>query len=243
MTEIVFTPLHPKIILAVVAHPDDIEFGMGGTIAKYVAGGATAYYYVLTTGNKGSDDRTAQPDVLRDIRREEQRAAAKLLGVSNVFFADYEDGELEVNLAVKRDIVRVVRQTKPDVVLTMDPTMVYSPGTGFINHPDHRAAGQATLDAVYPLARDHLSFPELLNDEQLEPHKVATVLMVNFERQNFFVDISAHMETKLQALSAHASQLKDSEATFARLRQHASQTAARLGAKYAESFVRVDIAA
>ncbi len=234
------TPLHPKVILGVVAHPDDLEFGMAGTVAKYIAEGATGYYFILTNANKGSHDRTMKPEALRDMRRAEQRAAGQILGLSDVFFGDYDDGCLEVSLTLKRDIARVIRTVRPDVVLTMDPTMIYNVERGFINHPDHRAAGQATLDAVYPLARDHLSFPELLA-EGLEPHEVSTVLLAHFGQENFYVDISAHMDTKLRALAAHASQLSDPEATSAMVRSWATRLGAKVGAPYAEGFVRIDI--
>jgi len=241
MTEKAFPPLHPKVILGVVAHPDDLEFGMAGTVAKFVAEGAKGYYYILTNANKGSSDRSMTPDRLRDTRRAEQREAGKVLGLADVFFGDYEDGGLEVTLGVKRDIVRVIRQVKPDVVLTMDPTMVYSAELGMINHPDHRAAGQATLDAVYPLARDHMTFPELLQDEGLEPHKVTTVLMNSFDEANFYVDITAHMDTKLQALAAHASQLPDPDGAFERLKEWAAAAGGKVGARYAEGFTRIDL--
>jgi len=234
------TPLQPQVILGVVAHPDDLEFGMAGTVAKYIAEGARGYYYILTTADKGSSDRHMQPDTLRDIRRAEQRAAGEILGLSDVFFGDYEDGGLEVTKAVKRDIVRVIRTVKPDVVFTMDPTMVYDVERGFVNHPDHRAAGQATLDAVYPLARDHLSFPELLA-EGLEPHKVATLLLTHFGKENFYVDISAYLDTKLQALTAHASQLSDPAATADMVKAWATRLGAKVGAPYAEGFVRIDV--
>lgn len=242
MPNAVFPPLHPKVFLGVAAHPDDLEFGSSGTVAKMIAQGAKGYYLILTNANKGSSDRGVKPDRLRDIRREEQRAAARVLGLADVFFCDYEDGTLQCSWDVKRDIVRIIRQVRPDVVLTMDPTFVYSAEYGFINHPDHRAAGQATLDAVYPLARDHMAFPELLA-EGLEPHKALTVLMTNFNEQNFHVDISEHIETKIKALGAHASQLPDPEATFAMVRGRAEQAGAKVGAAYAESFVRIDLQA
>ena len=234
-----FKPLKPKVILGVVAHPDDLEFGMAGTVAKYIAEGAKVYYLILTNANKGSSDRSMTSDELRDIRRTEQRAAGKVLGLSDVFFCDYEDGALEVCMDVKRDIVRIVRQVRPDVVLTMDPTMMYDVGRGFINHSDHRAAGQSALDAVYPLARDHLSFPELLQ-EGLEPHNVATVLMAHFGKENFYVDISPHIDTKLKALAAHKSQV--AEPAFEMVRQWGAQMGSKVGAAYAEGFVRIDIA-
>lgn len=241
MSNKVYPPLEPSILLGVVAHPDDLEFGMAGAVATYVAAGAKAYYLILTNGNKGSSDRTATPEQVRDNRREEQRVAAKILGISDVFFCDYEDGELTVCPEVVCDVVRVIRRIKPDVVLTMDPTMVYSDTLGMINHPDHRAAGQATLDAVYPFARDHLAFPELCNDENLEPHITKTVLMVNFEKQNFYVDITEQMETKLEALQAHASQLSDPQAASEMVRNYDAGYGARVGSQYAEGYMRIDL--
>lgn len=235
-----FPPLQPKVVLGVAAHPDDLEFGMAGTVAKYVSQGALGYYLILTNANKGSADRSITPKALRDLRRKEQRHAGEIIGLTDVFFGEYDDGCLECNLDVKRDIVRVIRQVKPDVVLTMDPTFVYDVERGFINHPDHRAAGQATLDAVYPLARDHLSFPELLA-EGLEPHKVKTVMMAHFGYENFYVDISAHLDIKLAALGAHASQLPDPGASFEMVKSWASQQGAKVGAAYAEGFVRLDL--
>lgn len=233
-----FEPLHPKTVLAVAAHPDDLEFGVAGTVASFIAVGADVYYYILTNANKGSDDRSVTPDQLRDIRRDEQREACRILGVKDVFFGDYEDGLLEVTPALKCDIVRVIRQVKPEVVLTMDPTEVYSVAIGMVNHTDHRAAGLATLDAVYPLARDHLSFPELCDAEKLEPHKVKTLLMTNFETQNFYVDITPHLETKLQALAAHKSQVGDP--AFEHVRRQAENAGRHTGTHYAEGFVRLD---
>ena len=235
-----FLPLQPKVVLGVAAHPDDLEFMAAGTVAKFVAEGAQAYYLILTNANKGTSDHTLQPDQLRDIRREEQREAGKILGLADVFFCDYDDGCLECNLDVKRDVARVIRQVKPDVVITMDPTNVYDVEHGMVNHTDHRAAGQATLDAVYPLARDHLSFPELLQ-AGLEPHNVKTVLMGHFGKENFYVDITQHIETKLQALRAHASQLSNPDATSEMVRQWAAANSAKVGAAYAEGFVRLDL--
>jgi LmbE family N-acetylglucosaminyl deacetylase len=235
-----FEQLQPKVILGVAAHPDDLDFGMSGSIATWVKQGAKAYYLILTNGNKGSEDRNIHPNKLRDIRRNEQRKAAKILGVADVFFCDYEDGDLTCCSDSKRDIAKIIRQVQPDVVLTMDPTMVYSAQMGFINHPDHRAAGQATLDAVYPHARDHLAFPDLLQDG-LEPHAVETVLLINFDKHNYCVDVSEVMETKLRALGAHESQFKDKQATLDMIRNHNAKVGKECGCKYAEAFVRIDI--
>lgn len=233
--------LHPHIVLGVAAHPDDLDFGMSGTAATWASAGAEVYYMILTNGNKGSSDLLVMPDELTEIRRAEQRSAAQVLGVKDVFFCDYEDGLLEVSSAVKRDITRVIRRLRPDVVLTMDPSVLYVAERGFINHPDHRAAGQATLDAVFPLARDHLSFPELLAKEHLAPHKVATVLLLNFKKHNYTVDISGVIEQKMQALAAHASQMPDLQATQKRMRAMAAQAGSHAGVPYAETFMRIDI--
>lgn len=232
----------PRTILGVGAHADDVDFCAAGTVARMVEEGAKAFYLVLTDGSKGSSDRSADPSALATRRREEQRAAAKALGVSEVFFLDYEDGRLEVTMDLKRDIARVIRQVQPDTVIAFDPTMVYSVEAGLINHPDHRAAGQALLDAVYPLARDHLSFPELLA-EGLQPHKVSTVLLTNYNERNFFVDVTTTFEKKIQALSSHVSQKMDLEQLQAAATTHARAMGELAGCDFAEEFVRIDVPA
>lgn len=234
--------LMPRVALGVAAHPDDLDFGMAGTMAKWAAGGTDVYYLILTNGNKGSADPAADPRKLTETRRSEQRAAAAVIGVKDVFFCDYEDGMLEVCPEVKCDIARYIRKTKPDVVLTFDPAMLYSAERGFINHPDHRAAGQAALDAVYPLARDHMSFPNLATGEHLPPHKTPTVLLINFDRHNYYVDISDFINLKMAAVAAHASQLADPAAMQKRLREHAGVAGKAAGVRYAEPFLRIDIA-
>jgi len=233
--------LQPKIVLGIAAHPDDLDFGVSGSIARWVSQGATAYYLILTDGSKGSADRHISPCDLIAMRRKEQQTAANILGVKQVFFCDYEDGCLANSYEVRRDIVRIIRQVKPDVVVTMDPTMVYSLERNFINHPDHRAAGQATLDAVFPLARDHLSFPELLA-EGLKPHAAQTVLLIHFERRNYFVDISATIDKKLQALAAHTSQMSDVAGTQEVMKDLAEDMGRQCDCQCAEAFIRIDIA-
>lgn len=236
-----FTPLAPKSVLGVAAHPDDLEFGIAGSVAKWASGGASVYYLILTNGNKGSEDKSLTNDQLCDLRRAEQRAAGKILGLKGVFFCDYEDGQLEASQAVKCDVARIIRKVKPEIVLTMDPTFIYSTERGFINHPDHRAAGQATLGAVYPLARDWRSFPELAKEKGLAPHKVKTVLMNNFDTANYHEDISGFIDTKLEALAAHASQLPNAKESLAMVRQWASVAGQQAGCEYAEGFVRIDL--
>jgi LmbE family N-acetylglucosaminyl deacetylase len=234
-----FPPLKPKIVLGIVAHPDDLDVGAGGTMASFAAQGADVHYLILTDGGKGSKDQAITSKQLTTIRRQEQRDALALLGGKHVLFLDYSDGELEISMALKKDIVKVIRTIRPDVVVTLDPTLVYSAKRGIINHPDHRAAGQATLDAVFPLARDRLTFPDLFTDGYL-PHNTSTVLLINFDDGNFAVDITDTFELKSKALTLHASQFGNREASTW-LRDMASSYGKQSGYELAESFVRIDI--
>ncbi len=235
------SPLQADVVLGIGAHPDDLDFMAAGSLALLANQGADVYYLILTDGCKGSEDPDITPQELAARRREEQRQAAQRAGVKDVLFLTYADGELEVNQQLKKDIVRVIRQIRPDVVFAMDPTMVYSLEQPSINHPDHRAGGQAALDAIYPLARDHLSFPELLTEEQLQPHKVLTILLTNFDRQNYYIDITTTIEAKIEALRAHSSQIKDMAAIENKVRSVAEADGQRPGYQYAEGFVRLDI--
>jgi LmbE family N-acetylglucosaminyl deacetylase len=235
-----FKPLTPKVVLGIAAHPDDLDFGASGALAKYAAAGAAVHYLLLTDGSKGSSDRKISSDELIKMRQEEQQAAVKVIGGVGVQFLSYPDGMLEVTMDLKRDIVKVIRTIRPDVVVTMDPSMLYDADRGFINHPDHRAAGQATLDAVFPLARDHLSFPELC-EEGYEPHKVATVLLINFNTTNYNEDITNTLDTKFAALAAHASQISDMAMVKDRFTAMSAELGAKAGCKYAECFLRVDV--
>ena len=236
----IFTELQPKIVLGIAAHPDDLDFGASGTMAKFAAEGAEVHYLIITDGSKGSDDIEITTAELVKMREAEQHVAAKLIGAKSVTFLGYPDGELEVTMQLKRDIVKVIRTIKPDVAITMDPSMLYSANRGFINHPDHRAAGQAALDAIFPLARDHMSFPELFADGY-KPHKIKTVLLINFDASNFLVDISTTFETKIAALKAHASQVPDLEETRSRMTSWAAEVGKPKGYKLAESFIRIDV--
>ena len=235
-----FPLLQPKIILGIAAHPDDLDVGAGGAIAEFIRRGAIVHYLILTNGSKGSDDPDMTSEKLITIRRSEQQKALEIVAGTSVTFLDYPDGELEITMGLKKDIVRVIRTIKPDVVITMDPTVIYSSKAGIINHPDHRAAGQAALDAIFPLARDRLTFPELAV-EGFEPHKVAHALLINFDTSNYSVDVTDTFELKLAAIKAHASQFGDLEdSTW--LRDMALRQGQRAGYSLAESFVRIDIA-
>lgn len=232
--------LRPHKILGVAAHPDDLDFVAAGSMAQWAADGADVSYLILTDGGQGTSDREMSASRLIERRREEQRAAGKVLGIKEVLFLDFPDGGLENSLDLRRNVVRAIRRLRPDMVVTMDPSELYAAGRGIINHPDHRAAGQAVLDAVYPFARDHLAFPELLA-EGLEPYKVQTVLLDNFERQNFAVDISDSLDKKLLALQAHESQMPDFGQTKAMVTRWAEQTGREFGYRYAEGFMRIDV--
>lgn len=229
-----------KIILAVGAHPDDIDFSASGTVAKWAREGASAYYLICTNGNKGSDDPKMTSRKLAKIRRQEQQNAAKVLGVRKVFFLDHNDGELEPSIQLKGEIVKVIRQVKPTTVITIDPTMRYSITRGYINHPDHIAAGEAALSAVFPLARDRLTFPNLTK-RGLKPHKVKEVLMTNFDNPNFFVDITDTLELKLKALKEHASQIDDFKRAQKMIKLWASTFGKKFKVKYAEGFRKISL--
>jgi len=237
-------PFTPKVVLGIAAHPDDLDYTAGGTMAAFAKQGAEVYYLILTDGGKGSQDRAMTSDRLRDMRRHEQRKAGDILGLKDVFFLDYPDGTLENTPDVKRDIVKIIRQVRPDVVVAPDPSVLYSAAYGLINHPDHRAAGQAAIDAVYPLARDHMTFPELL-EQGYEPHNTDTLLLYSFdldpERATFAVNITDTIELKLQAIAAHASQFSDVESVATTLRAQAEKAGQKQGCQYAEPFVRIDI--
>ncbi|MFA9402243.1 MAG: PIG-L deacetylase family protein [Anaerolineales bacterium] len=204
-------------VLVVLAHPDDPEFFCGGTIARWAASGRDITYCLLTRGDKGSDDDSLSTQELAEIREVEQRAAAKTLGVHEVMFLKELDGYVLPTLDLRRDIVRVIRQVKPQVVITCDPTNFF-PSNYYINHADHRAAGQATLDAVYPAARSALYFPELSQEEGLQPHKVREVYIAGAQHPNITVDITDFFSQKVAALTEHRSQIKDITALEERMR-------------------------
>ncbi len=230
-----------SVVLAIGAHPDDLEFGVAGTMAKWIKQGSKGYYLVCTDAGKGSSDPAMTSAKLTEVRRAEQEKAAKVLGLEKVYYFDYEDGFLEPNKDLKRDLVRVIREVKPTVIITWDLNFNYdSPSDFYNNHNDHRATGQATLDAVYPLARDHLSFPELL-DEGLQPHRVPTVLLIHSDKPDYFEDITETFDTKLAAFDCHSSQISDSAKLHGIVERIASECGSTAGCQYAESFKRLDL--
>lgn len=233
-----------KIILTVGAHPDDMDFGASGTIAKWVEEGATAYYLICTDGSKGSDDPKMTHEKLVKIRREEQIKSCKVLGVKKVFFLNNTDTQLVSDINLKEQIVRIIRTVRPNIVITMDPAFYYSSdfyGThGFINHTDHRAAGLAAMDACFPLCRDRLTFPEH-EKEGLSPHKVEELLFASFEKIDFLVDITKTFDKKIKALSLHRSQFSDFKKVEKRVRARAGKFGSSKGYKFAENFIRIKL--
>jgi LmbE family N-acetylglucosaminyl deacetylase len=222
-------------VMVVTAHPDDPEFGAGGTVAKLVKEGREVTYVIATNGNKGSSDRAIAPERLALIREAEQRNAARVLGVGHVEFLGYEDGEVEDTRQLRLDVTRQIRRWQPDLIITQHPNRTYSNFHGW--HRDHRITAGVVLDCVYPLARDHLSFPELL--PEYEPHKVREVYMTQWEQPTLLVDITETMELKFAAITCHASQVGDFKAVEARLRQRFATLGTGKGYAYAEGFDHV----
>ncbi|MEM9951973.1 MAG: PIG-L family deacetylase [Chloroflexota bacterium] len=206
----------PRRVMGVFAHPDDAEFFAGGTFAKWAADGADITFVLATSGDKGSSELDMTSERLATIREEETKKAAEALGVNDVVFFRYKDGELFPNLELRRDITRMIRIKKPDIIVTLDPTRFWY-GTRGINHPDHRAIGAATLEAVFPTARDRLNFIELERDEGLEPHKTLTVYIAGAEEPTVTIDVTGCTETQVNALLEHKSQIKDPEKLYERI--------------------------
>jgi LmbE family N-acetylglucosaminyl deacetylase len=198
----------PQRILVILAHPDDPEFFCGATLAKWASAGHQITYALLTCGDKGTRDRNLSTSNLCSIRQQEQRTAAAIIGAGKVSFLNYEDGYLVPDLTLRRDVTRLIRQERPDVLVTCDPQYFITPSDR-LNHPDHRATGQAVLDAVFPAARDHLYFVELLQDEGLEPHIVREVWVSLTDRPNIILDVTAFWDKKINALLEHKSQIGD----------------------------------
>lgn len=228
-------------VLVIVAHPDDAEFSSGGTIAKWAREGKEITYLLCTNGNKGSGDPMMTSDRLAVIREKEQRAAASVLGVKDVLYLGYNDGELVPSLTLRRDITRVIRQVRPDIVITMDPTVRFRRGT-YLNHSDHRVAGDTALDAIYPAARDHLYFPELLA-EGLRTHIVKEVYLTGSDQTDVWVDISDTIDLKIAALRQHVSQVGDHFDDVSQMvRMWAQTNAEGKDMKFAEVFRRLILA-
>ncbi|MBZ0317024.1 MAG: PIG-L family deacetylase [Anaerolineae bacterium] len=206
----------PKKVLAIFAHPDDAEFFSGGTLARWASEGAQITLFLLTSGDKGTGDRQMIPSQLVATREAETRAAAAQLGFHNVIFQRMSDGELEPTLSMRRAIVRMIRMKQPDTVLSSDP-MTRWRSNRRLNHPDHWIVATEVMNAVYPAARDHLNFPELLYDEGLEPHIARYLYLALPTEPNLRIETTHFQAQKLNALREHRSQIKDFEGLRARL--------------------------
>ena len=227
----------PKRALVMVAHPDDAEFMCAGTVARLCAEGWEVYYCLATSGDKGTKDADMTPERLAGIREEEQRAACRILGVRDVIFLRHPDGFLEDTHAFRGEIVRLIRQLKPDTVITWDGFR-----RGF-NHNDHRVVGIATYDAVYPASRDPLYYPEQI-EEGLDWHRVGELLLAGTDEPDYFVDIADHFDTKIEALLAHTSQVardQPREEWIEAFRKRFTENAESTGIAYAEAFRRVTL--
>jgi LmbE family N-acetylglucosaminyl deacetylase len=226
-------------ILVVMAHPDDPDFFCGARVARWADLGREVVYCLLTRGDKGADEPGIDPDALAQRREAEQRAAAEVLGVSKVLFLDHRDGELEPTYGLKRDVVRVIRQVRPQALVTSDPSVFYA---SFINHSDHRVAGEVALDAVWPGTRSALYYPELYHDEGLDPHKVYEVYIAGSLTPDVTIDVTAYLETKILALTEHKSQIDDREALAARLRERMlDPTSPAEAPRYVERFKHIQL--
>ena len=226
--------------MVVVAHADDAEFGCSGTVAKLCAAGWEMVYVMCTDGSKGSSDREITQRQLASIRRKEQQNAGKTLGLKDVVFLDYEDSMLQPTLALRKDIAREIRRYKPDVLITMYPMRNLDGGWG-VGHPDHMAAGEAALQAVFPTARDHMTFPDLL-EAGFEPHKVAEVWIIGHPQPDLYVDVTQHMNTSVAALMQHTSQMNGRDEAWASemMRRWRRERGVGRGIQYAEAFKRIE---
>ncbi|MFO7590925.1 MAG: PIG-L deacetylase family protein [Acidimicrobiia bacterium] len=200
----------PERVLIITAHPDDVDFGAAGSVATWTDAGIDVTYCIVTDGDAGGFDRAVARHVMAETRRAEQTDAAKTVGVTDLVFLGYPDGRLEATLELRRDISRVIRQVRPDRVVTQSPQRNFQ--RIYASHPDHLAAGEAALCAVYPDARNPFAHVELLEDEGLEPWSVPEVWLMADPNPDRFVDITDVVERKLDALRCHVSQHPDPDA-------------------------------
>jgi LmbE family N-acetylglucosaminyl deacetylase len=227
----------PERAMFIFAHPDDIEFSVAGTAAKWAKHGSEVTYVVLTDGNVGSHDPEMTREQIGQIRRQEQAAAAKVAGAAHCVFLGYDDGSLEPTLTLRKQLVKLIRQLRPNAVVCGDPNMYFRGER--LNHPDHRAAARAALDAVFPACEMRLLYPEF-EAEGIQPHKVNFVFITTDQELNHFEDISESIDIKLNALNEHRSQLGDIDYSD-RMRERASNVGKQVGLAYAEAFRRFTV--
>jgi LmbE family N-acetylglucosaminyl deacetylase len=223
----------PARFMMLVAHPDDADFGPAATAARWIDAGSEGWLVCCTSGDQGGEDPDADPLALAALREAEQRVAAAIIGYAGVTFLHGPDGALANDLALREQLVREIRTFRPDAVLATDPeTLFYSDGG--VNHTDHRAAGMAAVDAVYPAARNPMAFPALARGG-LAAHRVRRLYLFWSERKNVWVDVSATLERKIDALRAHASQITDPDGLATRIRKWAGEEGASIGTAAAET--------
>jgi len=226
----------PKNILVILAHPDDPEFFCGGTLAKWARDGHSITYQLITCGDKGFNDSTPADmttDALCAIRHEEQNAAAKVIGAKEVHFMDTDDGYLVPDINLRREITRVIRRFKPDILVTCDPQNLFA--SYGLNHPDHRAAGQVVLDAVFPAAGNKEFFPELVK-EGFEPHMPKEIWCSLTSQPDTTIDITDVWFTKLKALMQHKSQIGDIEKFKERMKTRHTEDSTEENPRFEEKF-------
>jgi LmbE family N-acetylglucosaminyl deacetylase len=224
-------------ILVILAHPDDPEFFCGATLARWTHAGHEVSYLLLTRGDKGSDDPAVTPIELINTRMAEQRMAAKVLGVSEVNFLEYPDGFLMPDQEMRKTITRYIRQKKPDIIVTSDPSNYYIRGI-YINHPDHRAAGLVTLDAVFPAAGNRLFFPDLLS-EGLEPNFPSEVWITLTNDPTIVLDITEFWQYKLDAILQHKSQIADPNLLLTRMAERRTVDSTEEFPRFEDGFRRL----
>ncbi len=224
----------PARLLVIVAHPDDADFGPAATVSRWIDEGTVAELVCCTSGDAGADDPETDPLELAAVREAEQRAAAQVVGYHEVHFLHQPDGALENDLPLREALVRIIRTVRPDAVMTSDPTHLFT-ADGFVQHADHRAAGIAAVDAVYPAARNAMAFPHLAK-AGLAPHVVRRIYLFWPAEPNEWVDVSGYVERKLRALRAHVSQLRDPDGTERRVRERLAEQGRLVGVEAAEPF-------
>jgi LmbE family N-acetylglucosaminyl deacetylase len=226
-------PWRPARFMVIAAHPDDAEFGPAATAAKWIDEGSVGWLVCCTSGDQGGEDPAADPLELALLREDEQRAAAAIVGYEGVSFLNQPDGALANDLALRELLVREIRTFRPDAILATDPEALFYADRG-VNHTDHRAAGMAAVDAAYPAARNPMAFPWLARDG-LAPHRVRRLYLFWSNAATVRIDVSATIERKLDALRAHASQLKDPAGLEERIRQWAAEEGQAIGVAAAEA--------
>jgi len=227
-----------KKILVILAHPDDPEFFCGGTIAKWTAAGNEVIYCLLTKGDKGIQEGFNFRGDIKDLRIKEQKEASVELGVNEIVFLEYKDGYLVPNLEMRKRITYIIRKIQPEIVVTCDPTN-YFIRDDYINHPDHRAVGQATIDAVFPASQNARIFPDLLEQEELHPHHVQEVWLSLPYQPNLTVNVTDTWDKKIAALLNHQSQIGDPEVFIERMKSSHTEDTDASNPRYEEHFRRI----